>query len=243
MILRNTRRRPARRTAFAVLGALVLTITLAGCGSSDDGASSQGGDPIAALTAAKKKFDEASSVHFTMATTSKPAKGTDAVLGAKGTLTHQPAFQGEVKALYIGITADIPLIAVDGKVYAKLPFSTGYAVINPKEYSAPDPATFADPAAGISGLLLKLEDAKKTGEKRDGKLVVTTYAGTLPGALVAPIIPSADAAGTYRTVVGIDDDGRIATLAVTGDFFSGGGDVTYDLAFDDYGKNVTISAP
>lgn len=236
-------RTSARRTTSVALGALLLSFVLAGCGDSEGKQSSQGGDPTAVLTAAKKKFDEASSVHMTMSTGSKPAKGTNAVLGAKGTLTHQPAFEGEVKALYIGIVADIPLIAVDGKVYAKLPFSAGYAPINPKEYSAPDPATFADPAAGISGLLLKLEGAKKTGEKREGKLVVTTYAGTLPGSLVAPIIPSADAAGNYQTVVGIDDDGQIATLKVSGDFFSGSGDVTYDLTFDDYGKAVTITAP
>ena len=69
------------------------------------------------------------------------------------------------------------------------------------------------------------------------------YAGTLDGALVAPIIPSVDESGTYKTVIGIDEDGRIATLSVTGDFFSGSGDVTYDLIFYDYGKNVTIKKP
>jgi lipoprotein LprG len=240
MTLRSSARRPAF-AAGALLLAVTLALTLGGCGDSG-GDGSSGADPATALAGAKKQFDEASSVHFTMSTKSKPTKG-DAVLGAKGTLTHQPAFEGEVQALYVGIAAAIPLVAVDGKVYAKLPFSSGYAPINPAEYSAPDPATFMDPAAGISGLLSKLEDAKKAGEKRDGKQVVTTYSGTLPGSLVAPIIPSADEAGTFQTVVGIDDKGRIATLKVSGDFFAGSGDVTYDLTFDDYGKNVTISAP
>jgi lipoprotein LprG len=235
-------RTPARRPALLAVGALVAALTLVACGSAEGNGGSDV-DPAAALATAKKNFDEASSVHFTLSTKSMPAKGDDGVLGAKGTLTHQPAFEGEIKAVFVGITADIPLIAVGGKVYAKLPFSSGYAPINPSEYSAPDPATFADPASGISGLLTKLEGAKKTGQKRDGKVVVTTYSGTLPGALVAPIIPSADESGTYQTVVGIDDDGRIATLKVSGDFFDGAGDVTYDLAFDDYGKSVTISAP
>jgi lipoprotein LprG len=234
--------RPAvRRTVLAAAGALVLALAATGCGSSSGG-SGGSGDPAAALATAKQKFDEASSVHLTMSTKSKPTKG-EAVLGAEGTLTHQPAFEGSVKALLLGITADVPIVAVGGKVYAKLPFSTGYAAINPAEYSAPDPSTFADPASGISGLLTKLAGAKKTGQKRVGKAVVTTYAGTLPGSLVAPIIPSASASGTYQTVVGINDDGEIATLKVSGAFFSASGDVTYDLTFDDYGKDVTISKP
>ena len=54
----------------------------------------------------------------------------------------------------------------------------------------------------------------------------------MPGSLVAPIIPSASASGTYQTVVGINDDGEIATLKVSGAFFSASGDVTYDLTFD-----------
>jgi len=84
---------------------------------------------------------------------------------------------------------------------------------------------------------------KKDGEKRVDGEVLTTYTGTLPGSLVDPIIPSADKAGTYQTAVGIDEHGRIATLRVTGSFFAHDGDVTYDLAFDDYDKSVTISAP
>lgn len=237
----NTRRW-TRRTAFVAAGAFALALSLTGCGGSSGGGSGVTTDPTSALATAKTKFDAASSVHFTMSTTSKPSKG-DAVLGADGTLTHQPAFEGSVKALYIGITADIPIVSVDGKVYAKLPFSSGYAKINPAEYSAPDPATFDDPAAGISGLLNKLEGAKKSGQKRDGKQIVTTFTGTLPGSPVAPIIPSASASGTYKTVVGINGDGQIVTLSVTGSFFSANGDVTYDLAFDSYGKDVTITKP
>jgi len=231
---------PARRTALALLACAALLLPVASCGS--NGKSSDSGDVEKVLADAKAKFDSAASVHFTMATASTPSSG-DAVLGADGTLTHQPAFKGSVKVLFSGFNTSIPVVAVNGKVYAKLPLTPKYATIDPGEYGAPDPADFADPAKGISGLLLKLAGAHEKGQKRDGKVVVTTYAGTLSGSLVAPIIPSADASATYATVVGIDGDGRIATLQVTGDFFSGSGDVTYDLAFDQYGKNVTISKP
>jgi len=106
-----------------------------------------------------------------------------------------------------------------------------------------DPADFADPSKGISGLLLALKTPQKLGDAREGEVVLRRVSGTLSGDLVAPIIPSADPSGTYKTVVGIDEDDRIVTLDVTGEFFSGGGDETYQLAFDDYGKSVKITAP
>ncbi len=232
-----------RTRSIAVAGALLaLALPLSGCGGSDPAPAESGVAPEAALAKAKKSFDDASSVHLTLSTDSKPTSG-DAVLGADGTLTHQPAFDGKVKVVLSGFNADVPIIAVDGKVYAKLPLTPKYAEINPSENSAPDPAEVADTSKGISGLLLKMDDVKKEGTKRDGKQVLTTYSGTLKGSYVAPIIPSADDSGTYKTVVGIDQDDQIVTLDVTGEFFSGGGDETYELTFDNYDKSVKISAP
>jgi lipoprotein LprG len=229
-----------RRTAALTGVVLALLLPVTACGGS---ASSTDGKSVHdVLALAKKKFDEAKSVHLKLSTDSTPSKG-DAVLGAEGTLTHQPAFEGKVTVVLGGFNADVPVVAVDGKVFAKLPLTPKYGEINPAEYGSPDPADFADPKKGISGLLLKLDGAKKGGQKRVGDQVLTTYTGTLTGDLVDPIIPSADEARSYRTAVGIDGDGRIVTLRVTGDFFAHDGDVTYDLVFDDYGKNVKITAP
>jgi lipoprotein LprG len=227
-----------------VVAALVTALVsgLSGCGGDEGTASPKAGDPTKALASAKKHFDDAASVHLTLATGSKPTSG-DAVLGADGTLTHQPAFDGKVKVLLSGFNADVPIISVGGKVYAKLPLTPKYATIDPSEYGAPDPAEFADTSKGISGLLLKMEDVEEAGEERVGKQVVTRYSGTLSGSYVAPITPSADDAGTYDTVVGLDEDNRMVTLKVTGEFFTGGGDETYTIAFDDYDKSVKISAP
>ena len=220
---------------------LALACSLTGCGG-DDEKPSKGDSAAEVLAQAKKTFDDAASVHISLSTESKPTSG-DAVLGADGTLTHQPAFKGNVKVLLSGFNADVPVVAVDGKVYAKLPLTPSYTPINPAEYGAPNPADFADADKGISGLLLRMEDVAEDGEERDGKQVVTRYSGTLDGGYVAPIIPSADKQGTYKAVVGINQDSQILTLEVTGDFFAGGGDETYDLSFDAYDKNVKISAP
>jgi lipoprotein LprG len=232
-----------RARPLAVAGALVcLALPLTGCGGSDAPAPKKGASATEVLAKAKTNFDSAPSVHFTLSTDSTPTSG-DAVLGADGTLTHQPAFDGNVKVLLSGFNAEVPVVSVDGKVYAKLPLTPTYAPINPAEYSAPDPAQFADTSKGISGLLLKMDGLKKDGTERVGKQVLTRYSGTLEGSYVAPIIPSAKPDGSYHTVVGINQDNQIVTLKVTGEFFSGGGDETYDLTFDDYDKSVKISAP
>ena len=229
-----------RRTAALTGVVLAVLLPLAGCGGS--GATTNGKSAHAVLALAKKKFDQTKSVHLTLSTDATPTKG-DAVLGADGTLTHQPAFEGKVTVVLGGFNADVPVVAVDGKVLAKLPLTPKYVAIDPAEYGSPDPADFADPDKGISGLLLRLDGAKKGGQKRVGNQVLTTYTGTLTGDLVKPIIPSAAASGSYRTSVGIDGDGRIITLQVSGDFFAHDGPVTYDLVFADYDKNVTITAP
>ena len=230
-----------RARSIAVAGVLLaLAVPLAGCGGGE--APAKGASASDVLAKAKKNFDDAKSVHLELSTDSRPSSG-DAVLGAKGTLTHQPAFEGEVKVLISGFNADVPIIAVDGKVWAKLPLTPKYATIDPSEYGAPDPADFADTSKGISALLLKMKGLEEDGTERDGKQVLTRYSGTLDGSLVAPIIPSADDGSSYDTVVGVDQDSRIVTLEVTGEFFSGGGDETYQLTFDDYDKSVKITAP
>jgi lipoprotein LprG len=217
----------------------MLLLAVAGC-SSGSGEDERSVEEV--LTAAKQNFDEAASVHLTLATDSTPSSG-NGVLGADGTLTHQPAIQGTVKVLLGGFNAEVPVISVDDEVHAKLPLTTSYEPIDPAEYGSPDPADFADPDTGISGLLLKLEDATRTDDIRQGDQVLTTYTGTLLGSYVEPIIPSTDAKGVYDTVLGINDEDQITTLRVTGEFFSGDGAETYEMTFDDYGKPVTITAP
>ncbi|MBF4765499.1 LppX_LprAFG lipoprotein [Nocardioides islandensis] len=220
-------------------GVALAVWAVAGCSSQP---ATEGRSVDEVLTAAKDNFDEAASVHLTLATSSTPSGG-NGVLGADGTLTHQPAFKGMVRVLLGGFNAEVPVISVDGEVHAKLPLTTSYQVIDPAEYGAPDPADFADPDSGISGLLVKLEDPSRGAAIRQGDQVLTTFTGTLLGTYVDPIIPSADAKGVYDTEIGISEDDQITTLRVTGEFFSGGGDETYDMTFDAYGEAVTVTAP
>lgn len=232
--------RPAPSRALTVLAAVLGTLLLlAGCG---DSAVADKSAPADVMELAKRHFDEASSVHIALSTESIPSSG-NGVLGATGTVTRDPAFEGEVKVVLSGLTATVPVTSVGGKVYAKLPMSPKFAVIDPQEYGAPDPADFADPENGLSGLLTKMTGLEEKGETRSGDQVLTSYAGSVPGAAVKKIIPSADAKQDYATRVGVDEDGFARTVRVTGIFFSGTDEVTYDVEFDGYDKDVKITPP
>ncbi len=236
--------RPRVRRAHALLGVLVAAaLVLSGCGGSEKKDEPKSESPTEVMEQAKKQFDEASSVHIELKTDSTPPAGANGVLGADGDITQAPAFKGDVKVVFSGLTATIPVTSVDGEVSAKLPLQTKYTQINPSEYGAPDPADFADPEKGLSSLLTQVEDLEKGKETRSGDQILTSYSGTLPGAAVKEIIPSADAKGTYETEVGIDEDGYATTVEVTGVFFSDGKDVTYDVTFSGYDQGVEITAP
>ena len=93
-----------QRRAVAVLAALLLVVLVAGCGGSDDEAPEQ--SPAQVMEQAKKHFDEAASVHISLSTESTPSSG-NGVLAATGTVTRDPAFEGDVTY-------------VDGEVIEKL---------------------------------------------------------------------------------------------------------------------------
>lgn len=234
---------PGRATGLLV-AFLAAVLLLAGCGGSDsEGDAADEPTPAEVMAQAKTLFDEAQSVHLELSTDSTPEPGSNGVLGASGDVSSAPAFAGDVKVVLAGVTATVPVVSVDGKVYAKLPLTTGYEPITPSDFGAPDPADFADPETGLSSLLTQIEDLEEGEETRSGEQILTGYSGTLPGEAVQSVIPSASAEETYETEVGVDDEGYAATVQVTGVFFDSTQDVTYDLEFSKYGQDVEITAP
>jgi len=232
---------PVRDRALSLIAfALVTPMLLAGCGGGEEKADEK--SPAEVMETAKQNFDDASSVRIALSTTSTPSSG-NGVLGATGDLTHDPAFEGEVKVVLNRLTATVPVTSIGGKVSAKLPLRTKYEPIDPAAYGAPDPADFADPEDGLAGLLTKIERLEKGEEQRSGEVILTSYTGTLPGDAVKKIIPSAVAKETYETEIGVNDDGYATTVKVTGPFFTGNDDVTYDVKLTEYDKGVEITAP
>ena len=229
---------PTRTRVLAAVVVPALLLATGGC-SGDGG----GGDsPTDALAAAKKTLDDTSGVKIAL-TTPKLPDGIDGVVDASGVGTHAPAFDGQIKVVVNSLNVDVPVVAVQGAVYAKLPFTTKFAEIDPGDYGAPDPADLMDPEHGISGWLTDLQDPAEGDQVRQGDQVLTTYSGTLPGTSVAEVIPSADKKAEFDASFRLDDHDQLVSAEVTGPFYDKKGDVDYTITLSDYGTKKDITKP
>jgi lipoprotein LprG len=167
----------------------------------------------------------------------------DALVEASGIGTHAPAFDGTIKVQTNNLTLEVPVVAVEGLVFAKLPGLKEYVEVEAEDYGAPDPADLMDTTSGLSSWLTAAEDVEKGDETRDGDQVLTTYTGTLPGPAVAEVIPSASTKSDFDARFQLDDDGRLAVAVVTGPFYEGAGDIEYTVRLEDYGTEKDITRP
>jgi lipoprotein LprG len=232
----STSGRRNRSLAAALVAPLLL---VSACSGGDDDEPST---PEDVLAEAKNQFDETSGVSLGLTAGELP-EGVDALVEATGVGTHAPAFQGDIKVSVNDLSLDAPVIAVEGQVFAKLPFTTEYVEVDPQNYGAPDPATLMDPETGLSAWLTALEDVEEGDETRDGDRVLTTYSGTLPGTAITEVIPSATPKADFEATFSVDDDGRLAVAEVTGPFYGDVGDVEYTVEVSDYGTDEEITAP
>ena len=227
---------PLRST---LLVGLVSAILAASACSADQGPSA---DPTASLAAAKQLLDGTPGVELSLAADELP-EGIDGLTSAKGVATHAPAFDGTVELVVNGLTLKVPVVAVDGLVYAQLPFTTTYSEIDPAEYGAPDPAQLMDPTKGLSSWLTEVTDVSQGDRVRDGEDVLTSYSGTLAGATVAQSIPSAVTSADFDVTFRIEEGGELRTVVVTGPFYEEGGQVEYTVTISDYGTDQEITRP
>ena len=232
-------RRAATRLRLAV-SLVALVVALVAC--SDDGPGESAETPEQVLAAAKTALDETSGVTLSLTTAELP-ESVDGVLEATGVATRAPAFDGNLVVVVNGLNVDVPVVSVDGKVWAKLPFTTAFAEVNPADYGAPDPAGLMDPATGLSTWLTDATDVEEGDQVRDGEDVLSSYSGLLPGTVVDASISSADADADFPTTFQIDQDGLLRSVEISGPFYGSKGTVDYTIRVDDYGTEKDIRKP
>ena len=228
-----TTRPSVRHAALVALTAATLSLTACTDSSDDEPKGSKVGD--GPLAQAQQKLIDTSGVDVTLTTTKLP-RGVNGVRRLTGTLTAAPAFDGKVGVRVNDLTATLPMVAVDGAVYAQLPYTETYAEVDPAAYGAPDPAELLDPDHGLAGWLGSTQGAEKS---EDGSVVT----GTVPGDVVAGAIPSAAANGTFRAEWRLDDDGLLEDAQITGPFYGKAADVTYTLDLGEYDLSPDITKP
>lgn len=233
----------------ALRGAVALTavLALASCASGADKAREQAAKDVAEATPAerlvqtKAVLDKASSIRMNLTSENLPKKGNQLVKG-EGSGTHAPAFKGYMTVKAGGVEVGVPITATDGKVWARLPFSSGMKPINPKDYGAPDPAVLFSTDKGLSNLLPKTLKPTFAGEKREGKDVVKIVTGTLSGKDVASVLGLGNPNHPYDVTYGVTSTNELRTAKLTGPFY-GSTTSTYSLLLDYYGEPVDIKPP
>jgi lipoprotein LprG len=236
----SPRRTTSRRRSSRLPAALLPLLLVAGGCSGDD--PEDDSSPEEALADAKTKLDETPGVQLRLSTDALP-DGVDGLVNATGVGTHAPAFEGTVDLLVNELSLEVPVVAVDGLVFAKLPFTKKYAEVDPGDYGAPDPAQLMDSSSGISSWLTEVTDVKAGDRIREGSLVLSSYSGTLPGEVVADSIPTADTAADFPVTFRIDDEGTLHSVDVSGPFYGEGGGVDYTVTLTDYGTEQEITRP
>jgi lipoprotein LprG len=234
-----------RRTPVRVSGlllAVVAVLTLGAC-TSAGGSNEVHLTPDKAMVLAKTKLDETSGLHLTLSTDDLP-DGIAGVKSAEGVANHDPAFDGKITVVLSGQDFEVPVIAVDGTVYAQVPLTPGWQEIVPADYGAPDPAQLMSPDKGFSALLpatTGLEEGDSVRGGKDNKEVLTEYTGSVPSSAVVNVIPTAT--GDFDVSYTVTDAGELRQAVLTGDFYDSGDSMTYTVGFDDYGTETDITAP
>jgi lipoprotein LprG len=225
-----------RRCAVGLLAAVVV---LAGCGGSDE-PEETGADLLAR---AKTTLDDASSAHFVLDSEGAPEEGT-LLVGGEGDIARPASFDGTLEVRALGSTLDLEVVSVDGTVYAQLPFTSSYSVVDPGQFGFGDPGALLDPDTGISQLLAKAESVELGEERRVDGEVVREVTAKLPGDLVEDILTSADPDTPVDALFSIAvDSGELRRAELTGPFFTAGENATFVLQLSDFGADVEITAP
>lgn len=231
-------------TASAATGAaLLLVLTACSGDGEDDTPVGEETSPEEVMALAKTTLDETSGLSISLITEDLP-DGVTGILEAEGVGTRAPAFEGSITVSLSNQAFDVPVIAVDGLVFAIIPLTSGYQEVDAAEYGAPDPARLVSAEDGFSSLLPATSDLEEGESIRGGsnnEEVLTEFTGTVPDTAVQNVIPSAT--GDFDAIYTITAEGELREAVLTGEFYEGEDSMTYTIGFDDYGTEQEISAP
>lgn len=165
-------------------------------------------------------------------------------MGAVGDVARPDAFRGTLMLSESGATLDVKAVSVGGKVYAQLPFTSHYALVNPSQFGLSDPARLIDPNTGISSLLTSVTTATVAPAQRYQGEILDEVNVTLPAAKVASVLDTSQRSGQVTGTVGIDPSShQMRRVTLTGRLLQRGSDTTYTLVLDNYGETLDITAP
>ncbi|WP_104107420.1 LppX_LprAFG lipoprotein [Nocardioides sp. 616] len=233
----------SRARVLALPPLLGLALVLGSC-SSDEGSDASPEEVSEALDGAAERLDETSGVTLSLTTEDLP-DGVTGITSAVGTATSAPAFDGALKVRLSGNEFEVPVVAVDGTVWARIPLTPGWSDVDPAEYGAPDPSLLISADHGFATLLTATDSAEAGDTERggvDNREVLTSYTGTIDGEVMKNVIPSS-AGDVFDAAYLINEDGELREATLTGVFYADSPEMTYKVDIRDYDTEKTITAP
>ena len=225
------------RAAIAVLA--IGVASLSAC-SGDDGGSD--GDPAERLETARAELDDAASIELTLETDELPS-GVDGIVSAEGVGTHEPAFDGKAQMHAFGMTGEVPVVAIDGDVFFKLPFKSDFETLDVEKYDAPDPANLLNTDTGLTSMITALDEVEAGDAELDGETEVTPISGVLPGDEVGKLFPSVEPDEEFDVTFRLDGDDSLRDATISGPFYADADDLSYTISLEASDEQVDISAP
>ena len=225
-----------------LLTALVAAGLLAGCGPDTSDPKVQRDLLKERLTEARAKIDEAETINLSLSAKNLP-DGTSGLLSATGSGNHNPAFKGNVKVITGGATVTAEVVAVGSEVMAKPSFAPIFLKVDPASLKAPNPAALFETSVGFSQVLVETKGLKEGDKSRDGKDVLITITGSIPGSIVRAILPSADPKASFPVTYRLTEDNELRDASISGPFYPGVADVTYDISVTTSSEPVSITLP
>ncbi|OUZ08365.1 hypothetical protein BHE97_14230 [Aeromicrobium sp. PE09-221] len=226
------------RTPLRFLAVVITAVLMSACTSDD----SSPGDPEGRVDAAVASLREAPAIDFSIATDELP-RGVTGLLSIKGKGDMTPAFEGEARVAAGGTTLPAEVIAMDGELWVKTGLSSEFLSIDPTQFGIPDPAQLVSGEDGALSLLTSATDLEEGEDVRDGRDVLTTITGTIDGARVAALLPTADESGTFEVEYRLNQDDELTDAVITGPFYTDKDDVAYTLKIAALDEPVQITEP
>ena len=225
-----------------LLTALLTAGLLAGCGPDKSDPRVQRDLLKERLTEARANIDEAETINLSLSAKNLP-DGTSGLLSATGSGNHNPAFKGNVKVITGGATVTAEVVAVGSEVMAKPSFAPIFLKVDPASLKAPNPASLFETSVGFSQVLVETKGLKEGAKSRDGEDVLITITGSIPGSIVRAILPSADPKASFPVTYRLTEDNELRDASISGPFYPGVADVTYDISVTTSSEPVSITLP
>lgn len=237
--------------ALAASALLLGTSACIGQGDDKEALCGEGRTPEEAMELAKETLDDAAGLELDLYASDLPRE-SDGLVRASGAVVRPASFTGSGVARAGGFEVEAELRAIDdmiwirsealGNRWLELAALKQFGFAIPE---IPNPAELLSPDAGLSTLLLETEDLGtcevfRGGE--DNKELLSSYDGTLPGAAVREVVPMATG-DEFAMEYLLTSDAELREMRITGEFYSGGTDVTYVVNLSDYGHTEEIKAP